>query len=272
MKNLLLLVLLLSGAGFAQADEPVYIAVDILVFARGNDVRTVGERWDRSHLVSDLSGTRDPEDLQGVWLLRQPSDNAGTAGQAPQTAFRPGAFPGTSPLDHAYRKLSSSGEFRILTRRWWVQPLADEAAPRVRIHDGLKTIEAGEIALPIELDGFIHIYRKQHGQVQISLRFRPSAMYADKSARAGSFPRPGDSATLRSAGAPRGTTFALEQRRRFRSEELHYFDHPRFGALLWIERVTRAPKPNREVLEPVPGTPAIIPLPPATPAPTPKDT
>lgn len=105
---------------------------------------------------------------------------------------------------------------RILFHGAWRQDLPERSAPY-------------PIMLPIEDEGaygVVSMTVNRFLHVNASLQFPFPARYID--------PEPGSSEPGRRID---GGTMALSERRRLRSEELHYLDHPRFGVLLRVQEI-----------------------------------
>ncbi len=142
--------------------------------------------------------------------LDQPDADAAPArgGAAPANAFT--ELPsGAYGLNNIRGGLSASG-YRVLFHRAWRQMANDRAnAVDYPVH---VLADNGRDSV----DGRITLVKERYLHLDIDLllktaRGNPSALYAD------------------------GSGFRLSETRRIRSNELHYFDHPRFGM---IARVT----------------------------------
>lgn len=119
-----------------------------------------------------------------------------------------------SPLTAAAEQLDKDGHYRVLAHRHWSQTAeAKSMAKPVRLNDASH-----------QTDGTIRFYLSRFLHVDLNL------IMADPSA--GLFPdNPADY---------QGPVFWISAQRRVKAQELHYFDHPRFGALV---RVNQAGKP-----------------------------
>lgn len=123
--------------------------------------------------------------------------------------------------------------YRVLAQASWTQVATEKAATKpvaLRSTDG-------------SLDGTILFYVSRFLHSEIALRWRPEAvagtattatnangsMPANPAANAAANP-PADPQTA----APATPTFRLSERRRIKTAETHYFDHPRFGVLLRV--------------------------------------
>lgn len=116
-----------------------------------------------------------------------------------------------------------SPPYRVLAQASWTQVAADKAATKpVALHsaDGA-------------LDGTVVFYVSRFLHSEINLRWRGD-MPADAPAaiRSTTDTAPANvAAPARTAAAP---VFYLSERRRIRTAETHYFDHPKFGVLLRV--------------------------------------
>jgi len=97
--------------------------------------------------------------------------------------------------------LESDGHYRVLAHQHWQQ-----------------TIDAKTIAKPVaitatnsvELEGTIRFFMSRHLHLDINLLFRDA-----------------------SAGSS-GTVYRLSEQRKLKSQETHYFDHPKLGVLVRV--------------------------------------
>ena len=104
--------------------------------------------------------------------------------------------------------------------------------------------------MPHRSNGNVGVDIGQFLVVNLNLTYRPRRP-VEPTPIAESASTTGDSATNEK---PRAQVFRLEEKRRIKLEELHYFDHPAFGVLLKVEK---RPEP---VVEPQPA-PEIPPAP-----------
>jgi hypothetical protein len=111
-------------------------------------------------------------------------------------------------LTEAGRRLEKDGRFRVLAHKRWSQTAdAKSATKPVRINDAAQ-----------RLDGVLRFYLSRFLHVDMELVLKDGV---------GGSP-----------GEP--LAYHLNEHRRVRTQETHYFDHPKFGVLL---RVTQAGKP-----------------------------
>jgi hypothetical protein len=120
----------------------------------------------------------------------------------------PPAPPGEGGLAAAVQALEKDTRYRILAHQRWTQAAdAKSATKPVRISDAT-----------LKLDGVFRFYLSRFLHVEMNLILQ-------------------DGAAANPGEAP---VYRLQEHRRVRTQELHYFDHPKFGALV---RVTSAAKP-----------------------------
>ncbi|MEK7734724.1 MAG: CsiV family protein [Pseudomonadota bacterium] len=150
-------------------------------------------------------------DLEGgeAWVKTDLSDLVTELRQAGQETS---AGSETSTLGRAGAKLVKDGKHRLLAHRHWTQlGQAKSDAKPVRLQDSGQT-----------LDGVVHVY-----QLSRSLYLDLNLALASEKLR---LDRPNDAKT---------PVFRLQEHRRIRLQEIHYFDHPRFGVLVRVMPVGR---------------------------------
>jgi hypothetical protein len=127
------------------------------------------------------------------------------------------AVPPDSPLADsllgvAAGQLSKDGHYRLLAQARWQQtldPSGKAAVKPVRINAGKDD----------ELDGTVRFYMSRFLHLDVQLLFR----------------EPGSSAST-------PLTYRISEQRRVKSQETHYFDHPKFGVLVRIMPVEKDKK------------------------------
>ena len=105
------------------------------------------------------------------------------------------------------RRLRNSGEFEVLEQLAWQQPVPERGAPQpiyVNLNDG-------------ELQGHVAVTLGRYLHTQATLWLQPSQTDATSD--------------------PKGYAL-LNQSQRMRSGQLHYFDHPLFGMVVRIDKVS----------------------------------
>jgi len=114
--------------------------------------------------------------------------------------------PADSALSAAAQRMKEDGRFRILLHKRWVQsPEAKSTSQMVRLDDG------------VELDGFVRFYLSRFLHVEVDLALTKPT-----------------SGGLFSSDADINQLYRLTQQRRVKSQEINYFDHPLFGALVRV--------------------------------------
>ena len=114
--------------------------------------------------------------------------------------------PVDSALSAAAQRMKEDGRYRILLHKRWVQnPEAKSTSQMVRLDDG------------VELDGFLRFYLSRFLHVEVDLALT-------KPTSGGLFSNDADINQL----------YRLTQQRRVKSQEINYFDHPLFGALVRV--------------------------------------
>ena len=200
------LTLVLSVCGAApvlaapEATEKTY-RVEAIVFAQPSHADE-GERWPTAAALPPALETLTPT----------------------------GDLPADSRLLPALQALKPP--YRVLAQASWTQPAGDKAATKpvaLRSADGT-------------LDGTVLFYVSRFLHSEIALRWRPEATAAPASPAntATSTPpntpatTPGVAAGEAQAVAAATPVYRLSERRRIKTAETHYFDHPKFGVLLRV--------------------------------------
>lgn len=99
--------------------------------------------------------------------------------------------------------LQADGRYRVLLQKRWVQNAdAKSNVPAV----SLTTVNR-------ELDGILRFYLSRFLHLELNASFQPQA------------------ATIGSDAAP---SYVISEQRRIKSNEVHYFDHPKFGVLVKV--------------------------------------
>ncbi len=121
-------------------------------------------------------------------------------------------------LGNLAAEIQASGRYELLKRMAWVQAASSKSeAPTV-------SIESGNV-----LAGTLRFYEKQLLFIELDLRFnRPLTSI------------PGTTVPY-SAHVYRTPDFTIKQTRRVKINEIHYFDHPYFGALVKASRWSQTP-------------------------------
>ncbi len=227
----LLIVLLMAWPAMTigqtdDAPEPRY-RVELIVFAHEPGAAGASEDFlapadpdfDRELREIDLASAERPD-----WLAMLP-DPAAAAGSPP--AIEPIALPdyrqlldvSQGELRALHQRLQSRAGHRPLLHVIWEQAAQPDAEPPV------VDLGAALLASP-ELNGTARLSRSRFLHLELDLEFLPND-------RAAALPMPvtrgGETAIERLV-----PQYRLQESRRMRSRELHYFDHPAFGVIATV--------------------------------------
>lgn len=108
-----------------------------------------------------------------------------------------------SKLASALTNLEKDSTYRVVTQKKWVQIGEEKKSSKLML------VQAGT-----ELEGLAQFYVSRFLHIELDLRLRPA------------------DAPLSETGTP--VVFRLDEKRRIKSQETHYFDHPKFGALVRV--------------------------------------
>lgn len=157
-------------------------------------------------------------------------------------------------LADALEKLRVDKRYEVMSSSAWVQPLLDrKEAVNVPLGYGSGTGTASihtETAEPVasRVSGSLSVYGDYLLFVDLDLKIALPTRPGNE--QAGMYPA-SDSSTMESGGAvttaiyDQGTTspehkpfetFEISEKRRIKLEEVHYFDHPYFGAIVMVSR------------------------------------
>lgn len=155
---------------------------------------------------------------------------AATLPPALETLTPAADLPADSKLLSALQSLKSA-PYRVLAQASWTQVATEKATTKpIALHsaDGA-------------LDGTIVFYvsRFLHTEINLRLRAEPPAKTSEVTANATptpavASPAPAGSNTVAPAAEPSVPVYRLSERRRIKTAETHYFDHPKFGVLLRV--------------------------------------
>lgn len=243
LRPFLLLIALLAcppiaAAQSMQDDEdevatiPVY-DIELIVFEYVDGVR--GSREDWAYIDTGREANRLA--LEAEAEARRAAE-AMLAGETPESDMAPVAddtaslLPGTENgesretplalefsridasayrLQEQYERMRNSRDYRPLMHVAWRQPVYDQANETTLALDRL-----GKLPTSLAAMASIYVNRFLHLTLDLELAGGPALTTGD--------------------GAPQSTIYRLNERRKMRSAELHFFDHPRFGALALISR------------------------------------
>jgi hypothetical protein len=127
---------------------------------------------------------------------------------------RPGSAPYLRPA--VASQLEKDGRYRVLAYGHWQQTL--EANPKVAVKP--IRIVAANPAAPDELEGAVRLSLNKFLHLDVQMLYRDAA-----------------------AGGTTPLVYQINEQRRVKSQETHYFDHPRFGVLVRLMPVEKEQKP-----------------------------
>lgn len=137
--------------------------------------------------------------------------------------------------------LVSDGRYRILWHHAWTEEALPKAeAPVVTIaplgggaHPSAADPASGDSD---EVEGYLRFYSTRYLQLELDLSFRPRPAFPAFPPPDGADPFAGEAAAVSGPLAGNGVErFWLQERRRVKAKSLHYFDHPRFGAIVSVQ-------------------------------------
>lgn len=158
----------------------------------------------------------------------------------------------SNAMDHAWRRLRSSQDYRPMVYAAWQQNQVDYYPP-MRIHDSL--VIATELRTPtvfmyadLTAEDPLHVYRSHFYQVDGSLQLRRSRflhLYMDLEFRQQMLPDRYPENTLNTVdltvetgssfqGNVKYGVYTLNQNRQISTSEMQYFDTPGYGVLVYV--------------------------------------
>lgn len=279
-----LVILLGTGTAFAddaQDDQPPWYEVEAIIFTNKEQLGLNSETWPEVakdlqydkvidlRLPDDPSVLAEQKQLKPV-LPRLPPVTGGaqTKPQAPEPS-QPAEVPfvmlgsSTFQLKSIDQRLRKSGKYNVLLHLCWRQPTLprDKSIP-VYVYSGMtqhSSPASGTIDGPMgpnypELFGTLRLSVSRYLHMQTDLHLRVPFMMkeevpvADNQASGGfgSFFGVNQSAQpqTRVQEHEELTDFPLQESRRLRSTEIHYFDNPMFGMILTVRPYGVNPQPQ----------------------------
>ena len=166
------------------------------------------------------AATTDKDTLYEVEVVVFENRHASTGGESDPTGKNAAPIPGLdnavapiAPASGSYKlagaaQLEKDGQYRVLTHQRWIQSM-----------DGKAAVKARRIGAGNELDGLVKVYmsRYLHADVQLVLKDESRAGGERDAAR----------------------YYRLDEQRRVKNQEVHYYDHPRFGVLLRVSALEK---------------------------------
>ena len=157
-------------------------------------------------------------DLEGgeLWMSERANPDIVDVDKAVTTPAPPRE---DSDLSKAKEVIEKDGNYRIMVHKHWVQDAdapGDAAMVRLNTEDG-------------ELDGTFKFFMSRFLHVDLNLLYKEP-----------------ESKSMFQAGNPDNTNISYEirEQRRVRSNEMQYFDHPKFGVLVQVKQVESTRRKN----------------------------
>lgn len=122
-----------------------------------------------------------------------------------------------SPLWKAAGTLETDADYDVLVHKRWLQS-ADAASEAQWVY--LKNARTD----PLQLEGTVRFYQSRFLHVDVELLLREDGGH-------------GSTTTAAADAGPR--VYRISEQRRIRSRRVNYFDHPKFGALVWVAPVDK---------------------------------
>jgi len=149
----------------------------------------------------------------------------------------------TTDIGKAVALLESNNKYQVLTHKRWVQTAdARSTSPVMRITDTAN-----------DLDGTVVFYMSRFLHVDVDLLLKDESDQNNKPANGVTSSAVANPVALSSstnnssaAVAPPDLTYKIDESRRIRSNQINYFDHPKFGVLLEITPMDSDAQPNNK--------------------------
>lgn len=199
--------LMLAATGANAADD--WYTIEVAIFERLGDAPLAEERWPERIEESRSGFTLSAGDGDGVRVLTAGRTEASSIQKVGRESLAYGGL---------VSRMARSGQYRPLVHMGWRQPglSKSEAVPVAVGGASSASPEASQVR------GTLRLYRSRYLHLEADLVLsKPTAAYA-------------------AANANGATRFTLRERRRMRSGELHYLDHPLFGVLVRATPFRRA--------------------------------
>jgi Protein of unknown function (DUF2803). len=259
-------LLLLSVSSQAWANDKVY-QVEFIVFERrGGSLGIDDESWQKNAQLDYPTRWRrlvDPNEVPMTQEPEIPSDEflqtlAQESGQSPAAATQPSSDTSSEYfvyLPAQQRNLKNTRDalarrYRILFHETWLQPMepVEKATPLI-LHGGNRYGDHFELqgTLTLGVSRFLHVqtdlwlsefttnsYQESPYGVQLPLEPQEQAEVAPSETLDSETPELYEYEEVTEPTYLVNQVITLQQKRRMRSGELHYLDHPRLAALIKI--------------------------------------
>jgi hypothetical protein len=264
------LLIALFGLSFgANAKEPLkeedirWYQVEIILFTQNDEASLSEENWDpESHVEF-------PQEVQELYL-GETSLKELTVEPTPFSTV----LGSETSLNGIYRKLSRSSQTEPAIHLSWIQPTRKESPlDNVHIYPGAGAMpyieesptESAPLSATIEtqestaydpglgFDGLISLKRGHYLHLNIDMGLQERIINSTSQSAFND-----DGFYSETAEMPSYSSYRMKQKRRIRSGEIHYFDHPRFGL---IAQVTPIELPEPEIIIEEPIKPLKLPIP-----------
>jgi hypothetical protein len=239
ISQLLRRVLIIGLLGMAlpvTAHAAKQYLVEMVVFTQPAGLADLGEEWRATDEPLD-AGRLSRAELIGDELQVLGSDAGSVAGKLPSLP--------DSGFTNLAKRISADGRRRILLRRSWIQPvLAPSSTPIARLTEAVNlgsqptagngarasygfslssAEQTGQQAslMPPRIDGFAMFAVDNYYALELDLRYTPTPAEPNLAAPEEDLPR----------------SYRIHEKRRMKSGEPNYYDHPQFGVLLLVTPV-----------------------------------
>ncbi|GEM_PF-2710620 len=265
--SLLIVLFSLSTGAAAKEPEPEedlrWYQVEVILFTQNDGASLSEENW------SHENGVEFPQEVQELYLGETSLKELPVEPIPFSTILE-----NEASLNGIFRKFSRSAQTEPAIHLSWIQPTKKESPlDNVHIYPGagatpyIKELPS-ESTLPIPetenqestvyepglgFDGLISLKRGHYLHLNIDMGFQERTVSSSSEAIFND-----DAFYSEAVEVPSYSSYRMKQKRRIRSGEIHYFDHPRFGL---IAQVTPIELPEPEVIIEEPVKPLELPIP-----------
>lgn len=230
--------------------------VEIILFTQNDKIALSEEQW-----KSKASGFTLPDSTQELYLGETSLKELPIAPVPFSTVLQ-----NETSLNGIANRLSRSNQYQSLIHLSWIQPTRKDVTP-IPVHVGsgieiepFRENEENQSPLFIYSDAEIHpepstgfngtvgLQRGHYLHLQVDMVYREANREKLTQNNRYDFLQPENDFYSEPEDEARFTVYRMKQKRRLRSGETHYFDHPRFGL---IAKVTPIELPEPEVIEPI---------------------